>query len=130
MKMVLWYKGWAHDDIMSMSTRVSRERYKQLNLNPELLVMNYLALSLSGNLSSLSRNKYPLIKNLGPNDGLTLLPDAIAPDSTTLISVNSDHYFGEDPRIDEKTIAVLKTVIYLLEQKNQQQPRSIYASEH
>ncbi|MCK5663708.1 MAG: hypothetical protein KAI17_09485, partial [Thiotrichaceae bacterium] len=50
-------------------------------------------------------------------DGLTLLTDVIAPNSSTLISVNSDHYFGEDPLIDDKTIAVLKTVIHYLENR-------------
>ncbi len=118
MNMLLWYKGWEHEDILSMSVKTSRERFKRLKLDPDLLIFNYLGLSLSGNLSHLSNSKYPLIKSEGPNDGLTLLPDVIAPNSSTLISVNSDHYFGEDPLIDDKTIAVLKTVIHYLESRN------------
>ncbi len=117
MNMLLWYKGWEHEDILSMSVKTSRERFKRLRLDPDLLIFNYLALSLSGNLSHLSNSKYPLIKSEGPNDGLTLLTDVIAPNSSTLISVNSDHYFGEDPLIDDKTIAVLKTVIHYLENR-------------
>ena len=33
----------------------------------------------------------------------------------TLIAPHSDHYFGEDPLIDIKTIAMLKTILELLE---------------
>jgi hypothetical protein len=127
MNMVLWYKGWEHEDVLSMSVKKSRERFKRLQLDPDLVVFNYLALSLSGNLSHLSTSKYPLIKSEGPNDGLTLLTDVIAPDSSTLISVNSDHYFGEDPQINDKTVAVLKTVIHYLENK-ELSPTPIYSN--
>jgi hypothetical protein len=127
MNMVLWYKGWEHEDVLSMSVKKSRERFKRLQLDPDLVVFNYLALSLSGNLSHLSTSKYPLIKSEGPNDGLTLLTDVIAPDSSTLISVNSDHYFGEDPQINDKTVAVLKTVIHYLENK-EPSPAPVYSN--
>ncbi|MBT3204247.1 MAG: hypothetical protein HOG41_21915 [Gammaproteobacteria bacterium] len=127
MNMVLWYKGWEHDDVLSMSVKNSRKRFKRLQLAPDLIVFNYLALSLSGNLSHLSTSKYPLIKSEGPNDGLTLLTDVIAPDSYTLISVNSDHYFGEDPQINDKTVAVLKTVIHYLENK-EPSPAPVYSN--
>ena len=127
MNMVLWYKGWEHEDVLSMSVKNSRKRFKRLQLAPDLIVFNYLALSLSGNLSHLSTSKYPLIKSEGPNDGLTLLTDVIAPDSYTLISVNSDHYFGEDPQINDKTVAVLKTVIHYLENK-EPSPAPVYSN--
>ncbi len=115
LNIVIWYKDWDNEDILSMSTEISINRFKRLRLSPNLKVMNYLALSLSGNLSHLSENKYPLIMPEGPNDGLTLLADVIAPDSGTLIAVNSDHYFGEDENINDKIIAILKTMIYFLE---------------
>lgn len=114
MNMVFWYKNWDKNDVISMSNKVSRIRYKRLQTTDSLLIVNYLALALSGNLSDLSNSKYPLIMSEGPNDGLTLLPDAVAPRSATLIAVNSDHYFGEDERIEQKTTALLKTVLYFL----------------
>ena len=39
-----------------------------------------------------------------PNDGLTLLRDVIAPDSLTIMALGSDHFFSEDPKINDKTI--------------------------
>lgn len=118
MNLVLWFKGWDYEHIASMSTEISRERFKRLKTAESLLTVNYLALGLSGNLSALADNIYPIIMDHGPNDGLTLLPDAIAPNSATLIAVNSDHYFGEDPLIEEKTIALLKTLMDFLESEH------------
>ena len=73
-----------------------------------------LGLSLTGNLSSLSSNKYPLIAEQEPNDGLTLLADIIAPNTLMLVATGSDHYFAEDPDISLKTIAMVKTVLNLV----------------
>ncbi len=80
-----------------------------------MVVINYLGLSLTGSLSSLSTYKYPIIADEGPNDGLTPLVDIIAPGSMTLVATSSDHYFAEDPEIDNKTIAILKTVLEMIE---------------
>jgi len=115
LNVVLWHKDWNNNDILSMSTEASIKRFNRLQLKPDMLVINYLALSLSGNLSHLSKYKYPYIMPEGPNDGLTLLTDVIAPNSSTLIAVNSDHYFGEDENINDKIVAIIKTMIYFLE---------------
>ncbi|HEY5740772.1 MAG TPA: hypothetical protein VIW27_13675 [Gammaproteobacteria bacterium] len=112
--LVVAFRGWDIDEIMSMSAAQSRQRVKTLQLPQNLLVINYLGLSLTGSLSSLSAYKYPLIAGEGPNDGLTPLSDIIAPGSMTLVATRSDHYFGEDPLIDDKTIAMLKTILELI----------------
>jgi hypothetical protein len=77
-----------------------------------------MGLSLTGNLSSLSTCKYPLIADQGPNDGLTPLVDIIAPNSLTLIATGSDHYFGEDPQINLKIIAMVKTILDLVQARD------------
>ena len=76
-----------------------------------------MGLPLSGQLSKYSRDKYPLLASKGPNDGLTLLRDVIAPDSLTIIALGSDHFFAEDPKINAKTIALTVLVISYLEGK-------------
>jgi hypothetical protein len=113
--LVVALRGWDIDEIMTLSAAQSRQRVKTLQLPQELLVINYLGLSLTCNLSSLSAYKYPLIAGEGPNDGLTPLSDIIAPGSMTLVATRSDHYFGEDPLIDDKTIAMLKTILELID---------------
>jgi hypothetical protein len=107
--------GWDNEEIMSMSAARSRERIKTLELPPDIVVINYLGLSLTGSLSRLSTYKYPIIAGEGPNDGLTPLVDIIAPGSMTLVATRSDHYFAEDPDIDKKTIAMIKTVLEMIE---------------
>lgn len=114
---VLWFKGWKKPAVASMGATRSRDRFARLTLPRGLLVINYVGLSLSGSLSRFSKDKYPILRREGPNDGLTPLADIIAPDSLTLIAPGSDHFFAEDPRINEKTVALSKTVIALLEMK-------------
>lgn len=115
LNIALLLMGWDNDEIMTMSAAQSRQRVRQLNLPQDLLVINYLGLSLTGSLSSLSDYKYPIIADEGPNDGLTPLVDIIAPGSMTLVATGSDHYFGEDPEINRKTIAIFKTVLEMIE---------------
>lgn len=115
LNMVVALRGWDNDEIMTLSAARSRERIKSLRLPDDLVVINYLGLSLTGSLSNLSSYKYPIIAGEGPNDGLTPLTDIIAPGSMTLVATHSDHYFGEDPQINTKTIAMLKTVLELVE---------------
>ncbi len=117
LKITLALYGWENEEIMSMSAARLRESVKTLNLPPDMIVINYLGLSLTGNLSSLSEYKYPIIADEGPNDGLTPLVDIIAPGSMTLIATRSDHYFGEDPDINMKTIAIVKTVLEMIERR-------------
>jgi len=112
---VLWYEGWDKDKLISMSAKASRKRFSRLSLSNNVLVINYLGLSLSGQLSEYSKTKYPLLAPEGPNDGLTLLVDVILPGSMTIIAIGSDHFFAEDPLIDVKTVALTKTVISYLE---------------
>ena len=46
---------------------------------------------------------------------LTLLADAIAPGSQTIVAMGSDHFFAEDPNINEKTVALMALIIATLE---------------
>ncbi len=110
-----WVQGWDRQGVLSMGTEVSRKRFSRLKTASDLLIINYLGVPLSGQLSRHSRDKYPTLKPQGPNDGLTLLTDAIAPDSLTIVALGSDHYFAEDPEIDRKTVAMMVLVISYLE---------------
>jgi hypothetical protein len=114
---VIWYKGWNKEKILSMSVKQNRDRYKRLNIKKNILVINYMGLPLSGQLSKYSKDKYQLLASKGPNDGLTLLRDVIAPNSLTIIALGSDHFFAEDPKINDKTIALTILVISYLEKK-------------
>ena len=108
------FRHWSLASIDSMSTRVSRPRFARWRLPRELLVINFLGLPFSGNITRAADYGYQRMKALGPNDGLTLLPDALAPDSLTLVQLGLDHYYL-DPKIDLKTAALAQTVMQRLE---------------
>jgi len=111
LNLVAWFKGLDKEAILSMGANRSRKRFARLEMDSDILVINYLGIPLSGQLSQHSKNTYPLLRSNGPNDGLTLLADAIAPDSLTVVALGSDHFFAEDPNIDVKTVALLKLIV-------------------
>lgn len=108
---VLWFKNWPRASFDTMCPTVSRERAEGLKTPEHIAIYNYLGLSLSGNISDFARDKYGMMHHLGPNDGLTLLPDIVAPHSLTVLSPTTDHFFAEDPAINQKTLALLLTIM-------------------
>jgi hypothetical protein len=60
-------------------------------------------------LSERGKMGYQLLKNRGPNDGLTLLADAVAPNSLTLVHLGSDHYLQAE-NIDTRVLALAHAV--------------------
>lgn len=66
--LVAWFKGWDRDSIMSMATTQSRKRFEHLHIDADILILNYLGIPLSGQLSKYSKDKYPLLKADGPNE--------------------------------------------------------------
>jgi hypothetical protein len=108
---IRWFKGWPRSSFESMYTQVSRKRFASLSVPKSIRIYNYVGLSLSGNISDFARDKYLIMHDDGPNDGLTMLPDIIAPNSRSILSTTTDHFFAQDPEIDTKTLALLVTII-------------------
>ena len=94
---IIWFKGWKRSSFESMYASVSRARFATLAVPEHIAIYNYLGLSLSGNVSGFARDKYRMMRKDGPNDGLTLLPDIVAPHSLSILSPTTDHFFAEDP---------------------------------
>lgn len=112
--LVVWYKGWDKKAIRSMGTAASRRRFSRLQLHSDIVVLNYMGIPLSGQLSQYAEAGYRILRPYGPNDGLALLTDEIAPGSLTVVALGNDHYFAEDPEIDKKTVALMKLVVTYL----------------
>ena len=108
---VIWIKDWKKKSFESMQTEISRKRFSEIKIPENILVINYLGMSLSGNISKFASDKYCLMRDDGPNDGLSLLPDLIVPNANSILAPESDHFFAEDPEIDRKTVALLKTIL-------------------
>ncbi|NIT56665.1 MAG: hypothetical protein GWN00_10655, partial [Aliifodinibius sp.] len=105
---VLLIKGWDLDSIRSMSVKKSRPRFNRLHFPEHLLIINYVGIPLSGDITELAKDKYSILREFGPNDGLTLITDALVPSGLTVVELGRDHFFNEDPEIDLKTVALTR----------------------
>jgi hypothetical protein len=123
MRAVLLFKGWSVESVRSMSAEKSRLRFSRLHFPEHLLIVNYIGIPLSGDISERAQDSYQVLRKLGPNDGLTLITDEIAPQSATITDLGTDHFFNEDPEIDLKTVALARTVLNVLEVKENGFPR-------
>ena len=116
LRLYFWWKGWDFAGLSSMATDVRRARYETVRIPDDILVVNYMAVPLSGDISGGVRSRYQKLRPYGPNDGLTLLVDEIIPGSVTVIELGLDHFF-RDPDIEWKTVALFRTVVKYLESK-------------
>jgi len=107
----IWFEGLDKQAILSMGTAQGRRRFSRLQLDSEIVVINYMGIPLSGQLSQYSGTGYRMLRPHGPNDGLTLLTDEIVPGSLTVVALGTDHFLAEDPEIDKKTVALMKLIV-------------------
>lgn len=108
---------WNGESLFSMSAIRSQKRLAQTKLDPRMTVLNLIGLSLSGSITDSEFSQYGLLRDLGPNDGFSLLPEMILPDTLSLIAPECDHFFGEDPNIQLKALALIATAIDISEQR-------------
>ena len=111
---LLW-TGWERDAILELGTTRGRQRFARLRLDPALRVVSYLAIPLSGQVGPHARGNYPVLAREGPNDGLTLLADAIAPGSLVIVALGTDHFIADDPRIGAKAAALMRLMVRVAE---------------
>lgn len=95
--------------IRSLAVEHSMRRWQGLRLPAHLLIVNYVGIPLSGHITEGARSGYSQLRAQGPNDGLTILSDALAPDAVTIPLLGVDHYF-QHPDIDAKTLALARVI--------------------
>ncbi len=108
------------EGIRSLSTAQSTIRLNAIELPRDTLIVNYLGIPLSGQVSDQARGGYSRLQPDGPNDGLTPLADAIAPNSVTIPELGIDHYFRRSD-IDLKSLALARAITRYLKQGGAQQ---------
>jgi hypothetical protein len=106
--------GQSSEGIESLSTQISVERASRTVLPAHMTVLNYTGIPLSGQVSERARTGYSLLREEGPNDGLTPIVDEIPTGSITVAELGLDHFF-RDPLIDMKTVALTNTILRLVE---------------
>lgn len=114
-KYILWHHDWSPESFNSLKPEVSKQRLKQWTLPGHIQVVNYLGSSLSGQITNYAKDNYRIMRSMGPNDGLALLPDLIYEDGYTILAAGSDHFFAEDPELRLKSQALLAVMLDLIQ---------------
>jgi hypothetical protein len=116
-RLVAMFEGWTYKEFLSLSRSRGGSRFDQFERPPQLTILNYIGIPFSGQLSPTGRRFYTMLRDMGPNDGLTLITEALAP-GYTVMAVGSDHFIREDPDIDMKTAALVPVLLRLIEGPN------------
>jgi hypothetical protein len=110
-----WVHGWTLALARSISTTRSRPRVASYTFPAHLQVLQYVSAPFSGNVCEPLRTSYKQMRRLGPNDGVTLLPDQLLPQARVVIAVGLDHYFL-DPEIDLRALALTNLLLELVQE--------------
>jgi hypothetical protein len=98
------------EGVVSM-TSVNASRWRR-RIPPNILVINFVAIPLSGDVTPRALEGYCALRKYGPNDGLTLVTEEIVSPAATITSLGSDHYFQRFSA-EARSIALLETVLDL-----------------
>ncbi len=103
------FLGHGTQAIPTMATAPRRARFAELRIPPGVRVVNYIGAPSTTDLRPEIWGEFEIIAPYGPNDGLTLLADAIVPQGVTVVERGLDHYFAA-PDL-ERRIAALAAVL-------------------
>lgn len=112
--------GWGGlEGMQSLSYALSRARADRQRLPEHLFVVSYFGIPLSGEIRVFNHQfTYQRLRQYGPNDGLVLLADEIAPKGPVLPEVGRAHFL-RDPDIHLRQGALIQAVARHL---NESQP--------
>jgi hypothetical protein len=110
------FQGFGIASIDSMTTAASRARFAGASLPSHVLVVNYVAVPMSWEVTPPSQANYAALAEHGPNDGLTLLADAIVPQGITVLARGLDHFYAA-PDLDDRIAATARALVALLEER-------------
>jgi hypothetical protein len=106
-----WWEGLdPGDSVPTMTTEASEARLAQETIPEHVMIINYVAIPMSGDVSRAAQFGYTRMRSDGPNDGLTPVVDKLAHGGRTIVGVGLDHYFRH-PEIDRITLAMTLTVL-------------------
>jgi hypothetical protein len=106
---VFWLRGWNWAGMVSMGTEASRERLRGARIPESIVVVNVVAVPLSGTVGSTVWWGYKMLRRHGPNDGAVLLADSVWPGGVNIVTIGPDHLFA--PREDDAHgVAMLRAI--------------------
>ncbi|MBW2508359.1 MAG: hypothetical protein JRE81_07005 [Deltaproteobacteria bacterium] len=112
-KLHLGLQGFDLQGALSLQTTPRRDHFAKLQFPEHLLLVSYVPVPLSGDISNRGAFGYSRMRHLGPNDGLTMLVDQLLPGGLTIIEPGVDHYFDHPDR-DLRSLALLEVLLMRL----------------
>ena len=109
-KIISWIEGFDYSQIKDMSVAKNEPLFNSLNLPKHIYYLQFIGVPLSGQVSDEIESRYYELSKYGPNDGLTTIEHELIKNSHAVIEPGLDHYY-RDPQIDQKTLALLVTVL-------------------
>ena len=85
------FMGHGTESIGSMTTGARRPHFAELRLPAGVLVVTYIGAPRASEVNPGAQNDYAILAPHGPNDGMTLLADALVPQGVTVVERGLDH---------------------------------------
>jgi hypothetical protein len=80
-----------------------------IRIPARIMIVEYIAVPLSGDIYGSVRSRYIRLRKGGPNDGLTLLGDELLPNGIAIIETGIDHFYAA-PDISVRSVALANVV--------------------
>jgi hypothetical protein len=106
----LGLQGFDLEGAFSLQTTRRRAQFANLRFPEHLLLVSYVPVPVSGDVSDRGAFGYSRMRHLGPNDGLTMLVDQLLPGGLTIVEPGVDHYF-EHPDRELRSLALIEVLL-------------------
>ena len=104
-RMMFLYSRTGFQSLPGLTTKASQTRLDQIKIPGRIMLVEYIAVPLSGDIYGSVKSRYLRLRKDGPNDGLTLLADELLPNGISVIEPGVDHFY-DDPDIEAKSLAL------------------------
>ena len=108
-RLMFLYSGNGFQGIPGLTTTASQARMEGIRIPARIMIVEYIAVPLSGDIYGGVRSRYIRLRKGGPNDGLTLLADELLPSGIAVIEPGIDHFYAA-PDIEIKSVALANVV--------------------
>lgn len=91
---IFWLSGWRWDALESLETQRSVRRFESLRLPESVLVLNVVAVPVSGSVGYQVYPGYQVLTAHGPNDGVVLMAGTVWPGGVNIAARGANHLFA------------------------------------
>jgi hypothetical protein len=108
-RLMFRYSRTGFQGIPGLTTAASQARMERIRIPARIMIVEYIAVPLSGDIYGSVESRYARLRKDGPNDGLTLLADELLPNGIAVIEPGIDHFYAASD-IEVKSVALANVV--------------------